>query len=243
MKSPRFLITAGIGIILLAVGWFTGVLGRVGTELKSFVLQSLEYIQSLDPLYAAVTFIGLYIVATVLFVPGLLITMAAGVLFGVVKGTALVSIGSVIGASLAFLIGRYVARDWVAKRIEGSERFRAIDEAVGKEGAKIVFLLRLSPIFPYNLLNYALGLTRTNFGGYVLASWIGMLPGTLLYVYLGSLAGSVAALATGTGEKTTGQWALFGVGLLATGAVTVYVTKIAKRALNRQLDEPAADAG
>ena len=120
--------------------------------------------------------------------------------------------------------------------MRASPRFRAIDEAIGKEGPKIVFLLRLSPIFPYNLLNYALGLTRVKFGSYVLASWIGMLPGTLMYVYLGSLAGSIATLATGSGdEKTISQWILFGVGFLATILVTVYVTKIAKRALHDKL--------
>ena len=153
---------------------------------------------------------------------------------------ALVSLASVIGASFAFLIGRYLARNWVAKKTEGSPRFRAIDEAIGKEGAKVVFLLRLSPIFPYNLLNYALGLTRVSFGRYLLASWIGMFPGTLMYVYLGSLAGSIAALATGGGEKTTSQWILFAVGLLATVVVTIYVTKVAKRALDRQLKDPTS---
>jgi uncharacterized membrane protein YdjX (TVP38/TMEM64 family) len=199
-------------------------------------MQCLEYIQALDPGLTAITFVGLYIASTVLFFPGLLITMAAGLLFGPLKGTALVSLGSVTGASLAFLIGRYLARNWVSKKTKSSPRFRALDEAIGKEGAKVVFLLRLSPVFPYNLLNYALGLTRVKFGSYLLASWIGMLPGTLLYVYLGSLAGNIASLATGTGpEKPTSQWTLFGVGLLATIIVTVYVTKIAKRALNSQL--------
>ncbi len=238
MKSPRFLLTAGVSLILLVAAWISGTIGRLGAALKSLLVQLLEYIQGLDPVLAAVTFVGLYIAATVLFVPGLLITMAGGLLFGVVKGTALVSIASVCGASLAFLIGRYLARDWVAGKTRNSPRFRAIDGAIGKEGAKVVFLLRLSPIFPYNLLNYALGLTRVSFGRYVLASWIGMFPGTLLYVYLGSLAGSIATLATGSGGgggKSTSQWILFGVGLLATVVVTVYVTRIARRALNQQL--------
>ena len=236
MKSPRFLLTAALAGLVLGVGWFTGAFGKIGASLKTLLVQCLEYIEGLDPAFAAITFVGLYIAATILFVPGLLITMAAGILFGPIKGTALVSLASVTGAALAFLIGRYFARNWISRRTEKSPRFRAIDEAIGKEGPKIVFLLRLSPIFPYNLLNYALGLTRVKFGSYVLASWIGMLPGTLMYVYLGSLAGSIATLATGGGHaKTNSQWILFGVGLLATILVTVYVTKIAKRALHDQL--------
>ena len=236
MKSPRFLLALTLVASALVVGGVTGWLGRAIAALKNFVVHCLEYIEGLDPVFAALTFIGLYVLATILFVPGLLITMAAGILFGPLKGTVLVSIASVAGASFAFLIGRYLARDWISKKTAQSPRFRAIDEAIGKEGAKVVFLLRLSPIVPFNLLNYALGLTRVKFRSYLLASWIGMLPGTLLYVYLGSLAGSIASLATGGGgEKSTSQWILFAVGLLATIAVTVYVTKIARRALDGQL--------
>lgn len=237
MKSPRFLISAAVTALLIGIAWLSGLLGKISIWVKDVLVDSLKYIEALDGPTAALTFVGLYIAATVLFVPGLLITMAAGLLFGPIKGTVLVSVASVVGASLAFLIGRYLARSWISKKTENSPRFRSIDEAIGKEGSKIVFLLRLSPIFPYNLLNYALGLTRVKFGSYVLASWIGMLPGTLMYVYLGSLAGNIASLATGTGsEKSATQWVLFGVGLLATIAVTVYVTRIAKRALNAELE-------
>ncbi|NNM30317.1 MAG: TVP38/TMEM64 family protein, partial [Akkermansiaceae bacterium] len=217
-----------------ALGWLDGLASR----LKDWTLQALGSIEGLDPVHAGVVFIGLYIAATVLFVPGLLITMAAGVLFGVLKGTLVVSLASVVGASLAFLIGRHLARDRIARKIEGHPRFEAVDEAVAADGARIVFLLRLSPVFPFNLLNYALGLTRIPFWHYVGASWIGMLPGTVMYVYLGSLAGSLAGLAAGGQEKTPAQWVLYGLGLAATVIVTVYVTRIAKRALNRELDDP-----
>lgn len=234
MKSkPLALLALGIGLVVVA--WLTGALGRLGASLKSLLLDCLEYIQGLDPTVASLTFVALYIAATVLFVPGLLITMAAGLLFGLVHGSLLVSVASVAGASLAFLIGRYLARDWVTKKVSDNSRFLAIDEAIGAQGAKVVFLLRLSPIFPFNLLNYTLGLTRVSFGQYVLASWIGMLPGTVMYVYLGSLAGSVAELAAGREEKTPGQWALLGVGLIATIAVTLVITRLAKRALDERL--------
>jgi uncharacterized membrane protein YdjX (TVP38/TMEM64 family) len=238
MRFIRRTLPAAAAISLLVAAWLMGWLGTLAERLKDWTIRCLENIEGLDPVLAAACFAALYVAATVLFVPGLLITMAAGVLFGVVKGTAVVSLASVVGASLAFLIGRYLARDRVAKKIERHERFKSIDDAVAQDGARIVFLLRLSPVFPFNLLNYALGLTRIRFWHYVGASWIGMLPGTVMYVYLGSLAGSLASLAVGGQEKTTLQWVLYGVGLLATIVVTVYVTRLAKRALNSELVEP-----
>jgi len=205
------------------------------TGITGYLQRVLDYISGLDPLLAPLVFIGFYIAATVLFIPGSIITLAAGFLFGVGWGTLYVSIASVIGASLAFLIGRYVARDWISKKIESKPKFAAIDEAIGKEGAKIVFLLRLSPVFPFSLLNYALGITKVPFWQYVGASWIGMLPGTVLYVYIGSLFKSLADLAGGGRERTTTEWVFYGVGLLATLAVTIYVTKIAKKAINNRV--------
>ncbi|MBK1853427.1 TVP38/TMEM64 family protein [Verrucomicrobiaceae bacterium 5K15] len=205
------------------------------TGISSWLQRVLDYISGLDPLLAPLVFISFYILATVLFIPGSLITLAAGFLFGVGWGTLYVSLASVAGASAAFLIGRYVARDWVMKKIEHRPKFRAIDEAVGEEGSKIVFLLRLSPVFPFTLLNYALGLTQISFGRYVLASWIGMLPGTLLYVYLGSLFKSLAELAGGEREKTNTEWVFYGLGLLATLIVTIYITKIARKAINNRV--------
>jgi uncharacterized membrane protein YdjX (TVP38/TMEM64 family) len=186
---------------------------------------------SLGPLI----FIGLYIVVCVLLLPGSIPTLGAGVVFGVVKGTVAVSIGSTLGATCAFLIGRYLARNWVSGKIAGNEKFRAIDEAVRSQGWKIVLLTRLSPVFPFNLLNYAFGLTRVRLMHYFVASWVGMIPGTIMFVYAGSLAGDLAKLGTGERTRTTGEWILYGVGLLATIAVTVFVTRIARKALARRI--------
>lgn len=164
-----------------------------------------------------------------------MLTLGSGVLFGVVGGSICVSIGSVLGASCAFLIGRYLTRDWVSKQIEGNQKFKAIDLAVAQEGWKIVLLTRLSPIFPFNLLNYAFGVTQVSFKDYFFASWIGMIPGTIMYVYIGSLAGSLAALGSQGRSRTAAEWALYGIGLLATIALTVYVTRIAKKALDKKI--------
>lgn len=193
---------------------------------------ALAWISDLGP-WGPVFFIVFYILATVLFLPGLIPTMAAGVLFGMIRGTLLVSISSISGATLAFLIGRYLAREWVAAMIRGNQKFEAIDAAVAEEGWKIVGLTRLSPVFPFNLLNYAFGLTQVSLKDYFLASWIGMLPGTVMYVYIGSLAGNLASLGSGERSRTPAEWALYGVGLMATVVLTLYLTRIAQRALKR----------
>ena len=176
-------------------------------------------------------FVTGYALAVVAFVPASLLTLAAGAIFGVVSGTVYVFIAAIVGSSLAFLVSRYLARGLVERRLAGNARFAAIDRAVGEQGRKIVFLLRLSPVFPFNLLNYALGLTRVRFGDYLLAGF-GMLPGTLLYVYSGRVAGDVAALASGSAAPAgPGRSALLIVGLVATLVVTTFVTRIARRAL------------
>jgi uncharacterized membrane protein YdjX (TVP38/TMEM64 family) len=182
-----------------------------------------------------VLFALLYVLATVLFLPGSILTLGAGAVYGVVQGAILVSLSATLGATAAFLVGRHFARKWVVKQIEGNAAFQAIDEAVAEEGWKIVGLTRLSPIFPFNLLNYAFGVTRVRLRDYVVASWIGMMPGTLMYVYLGSLAGSLVTLGAGQRVRTPAEWALYVVGLLATAAVTVVVTRIARAALRRRI--------
>jgi uncharacterized membrane protein YdjX (TVP38/TMEM64 family) len=193
--------------------------------------QALDWVGQLGP-SGAVIFIAIYVVATVLFIPGSVLTLGAGAVFGVMWGSIYVSIGSTLGATCAFLVGRYLARNAIARKIEGNERFAAIDKAVANEGWKIVGLTRLSPVFPFTLLNYAFGLTRVKLGHYMLASWIGMMPGTVMYVYLGSLAKA----ASGERTRTTGEWVLYGVGLLATLVVTIFVTRIAKKALAKKMD-------
>jgi len=194
-----------------------------------------EWLAQLGP-WAPVIFIGLYVLACVLFVPGSALTLAAGALFGVVRGSIYVSIGATLGATAAFLVGRHLARDWMERRLERFPRFTAISDAVARDGWRVVLLTRLSPAFPFSFLNYAFGLTRVPLRDYVTASWLGMLPGTVLYVYLGSVSGAVAEAAGGSGARTTpAQWTLLGVGLVATIAVTVLVTRLARRALNQQI--------
>lgn len=152
------------------------------------------------------------------------------------EGTLYTLVGATLGASLAFLVARHVARSGVERRLGASEKLRAVDEAVGREGGKVVFLLRLSPVFPFNALNYAPGLTRVRFRDYVVASLIGMAPGTFMYVYAGYAAGQVAAGTGGAEPRGLGYYTLLAVGLLATIAVTVLVTRTARRALHRNTE-------
>lgn len=208
--------------------------GGGGFNPQAILRNTLASIENLGPA-GPLAFILLYIVATVAFLPGSIVTLGAGVVFGVIKGSILVFVGAMIGATLAFIIGRYLARDWVAKRIAGNDKFQAIDNAIAREGLKIIFLIRLSPAFPFNLLNYALGLTQVTLKDYVLGS-TGILPGTIMYVYLGSLAGNLAMIgAADSPTNATVQWAIRIIGFIATVAVTVYVTRIARTALNKEV--------
>lgn len=207
-----------------------GLLIVLGRKAGGYVPQFAAWVDSLGP-WGVVIFVLAYAAATVAFVPGSLLTLAAGAIFGLVKGVAYVFVAAVLGSSLAFLISRYAARSVIEERLAGNARFAAIDQAIGREGRKIVVLLRLSPIFPFNLLNYALGLTRVSFADYLLASF-GMLPGTILYVYYGKLAGDVAALAGGMPAACgPGYYAVLGLGLVATVVVTTLVARTARRAL------------
>jgi len=218
LRNVAIALGAGIAILFVA---------RAGADALPFAVKWVEGLGYWGPVF----FIGLYALATVLFVPGALLTLAGGALFGVGAGVAYVFAAAVAGSSLAFLIARYGARDWVASKLSAHPRFEALDRAVGEEGLKITFLLRLSPVFPFNFLNYALGLTRIRLGDYLVAS-LGMLPVTFLYVYSGRVIGDVAQLAGGAQpERGLGYVVLLGLGLAATVAVTAFVTRMARRAL------------
>lgn len=216
-----------IAAILVAVV----VLLAFGRRAAAYLPIFADWVAGLGAL-GPIVFVAGYAAAVVAFVPGSLLTLAGGALFGLVEGVIYVFAAAVIGSTAAFLLARSIAREAVSRRIEGDARFGAIDRAVGEEGRKIVFLLRLSPVFPFNLLNYALGLTRVRLADYLVAS-LGMLPGTILYVYVGKLGGDVAAAAGGARtERGLAEWTLLAVGLVATAVVTLLITRIARRALD-----------
>jgi len=201
------------------------------------ILRALPTAQLLDLVQKQVATLGpwgpvvfglAYFVAAVLFVPGSALTLAAGAIFGLAGGFATVSVSSTLAAGASFLIARYLARDKVRKMAESNRTFGAIDKAIAKGGWKIIAMLRLSPAVPFSLGNYLYGLTPVRFWPYLLASWIAMMPGTFLFVYLGFVGKTAAA---GEGGKNPWQYVLLGAGLLATIVVTVYVTRLARKAL------------
>ncbi len=201
---------------------------------QGILRNALQWIEDLGTI-GAIAFISIYITATIAFLPGSILTLGAGVVFGIVWGSIYVFIGATLGATAAFFVGRYVTRGWVYQKIAGNKKFAAIDQAVGEEGLKIVLLTRLSPIFPFSLLNYALGITGVSLKDYFIGS-VGMIPGTIMYVYIGSLAGNLALIGTESQPTNpTLTWIIRIVGFMATVAVTIYVTRIAKKALDEEV--------
>ena len=205
-----------------------------GFNPQELLRNALEWVNNLGAV-GVIAFMLIYIVATVAFLPGSILTLGAGVLFGVFLGSIYVFISATIGATLAFLVGRYFARGWISKKIAGNDKFAAIDRAVGREGLKIVLLTRLSPILPFNLLNYGLGVTGVSLKDYVIAS-VGMIPGTIMYVYFGSLFKNIAAIDPKQAANSTTQTAIFVIGGIIAVAVILYVTKVARKALDESIN-------
>ncbi len=229
-----------ISLAVMVVGMLVAV---VLLPVAEWLTLGITWVET-HPTLAWIAYVATYIVATVLVIPASILTLAAGFVFGLPLGVVLVSIGSVLGASAAFLVGRFFARDWVAKRIASLPRFRALDQATRHEGFVIVFLTRLSPLFPFNLINYGLALTSVRFRDYFLASWIGMLPATILYVYIGSVAKDLTELTSGGVQGGVVGRVLLFVGLAATVLLTIIITRKATRTLARHLErEPAEQEG
>ncbi|MBA3467126.1 MAG: TVP38/TMEM64 family protein [Gemmatimonadaceae bacterium] len=217
-------IVGGAAALAIIAALF--LLGRVAAEpLRSFA----TWVNGLGAL-APVVFIAGYVVATVAFVPGSILTLAAGAIFGLVRGTVYVLIGATLGAAAAFLVARYAARPMVERKLAGNERFQRIDRIIEQQGGKMVVLMRLSPLLPFNALNYALGISKVRFLSYLLGS-VGMIPGTLLYVYYGKLAGDLTALGGREVERGAEYYLFLALGLIATIAVAVIAARAGKRAL------------
>lgn len=214
-----------VALILIGLSVLAAVL-----PVKDWLRQFIGWVQQLGPVGVIVFIVG-YALATVLFLPGWIFTVSAGLIYGIVGGTLVALAGAILGSSLAFLVARYLLRQNIEEMTRKNPRFRAIDEAIGKNGWKIVGLLRLSPLIPFNLSNYFYGITSISFASYVAVSAIGMIPGTLMYAYLGAIG--QASVSGGTSQRSPLQYLLLGIGLVATIAVTILVSRIAKNALKK----------
>lgn len=219
-----------------AVAAVVAVLLLFGRRVATYVPEFTAWVEGLG-VWGPLVFVLGYAVATVAFIPGSLLTLAGGAIFGLAEGTALVFVGACLGATGAFVASRYLVRGAIERRVAAEPRFAAIDRAVGRQGFKIVLLLRLTPVVPFVLLNYALGLTRVKLRDY-LGAFVGMLPATLLYVYYGKVIGDVAQVAAGAGgEQGLADYALMVLGLVATVAVVTIIVRIAKRTLAEEVGE------
>ncbi len=229
--KPRF--KGKLKLLLLSLLVVTLIIAARHFNIQEILLTSITWVNSLGAL-GPIAYIVIYNLATLLFIPGSLLTLKGGCLFGLLWGSVYVLIAAIIGATLAFIIGRYLSREWVAQQIDRHPKFKAIDLAVAKEGWKIVLLTRLCPLFPFNLLNYAFGITQVSLKDYILGSF-GIVPGTVMYAYIGSLAGNLAMMNTPNQptnpQAQIWQWVMQVVGLIATVAVTIYITRIAHQAL------------
>ncbi|HYP31699.1 MAG TPA: FAD-dependent oxidoreductase, partial [Burkholderiaceae bacterium] len=239
LASPEARPAGGTGrLVLLALVLVALLVALKLLPVNQWLLRFVAWIRDAGATGMAV-FVVAYIVACVLLLPGLILTLGAGFAYGVAVGVPLVWVSANLGAAVAFLLGRTLARERIAARVAGNARFAAIDRAVGREGLKIVLLTRLSPAFPFNLLNYAYGLTQVTFRDYLVGSLVGMIPGTAMYVYLGSLITSVSQLASGAPSGGAAKQALTFLGFAATVAVTVVITRLARRALDEATVERA----
>lgn len=197
---------------------------------------ALQWVQGLGWV-GNVAFILLYIIATIFLVPGSVLTLGAGVLFGVFWGSVYVLIAAFIGETAAFLLGRSIARDWISRIIDNNQIFLALNQALNREGLKIIILTRLSPIFPFSLLNYAFGVTGISLRDYFLGS-VGMIPMTITYVYLGSLAEDLTKINSISHLANSELiWTIKICGLVVTAVATFWITRIARQALNKALKE------
>lgn len=216
-KVIGLVIVIGIMAVIYSLLRYFGVTEYIA--LKN-VYKIKEWVSGFG-IIAPLVYIGFYIVATLFFLPGLPITVLSGVAFGPVWGVVYVWIGAVTGVSLAFLVARYVARDLVENWVSGNAQFQKIDEKVEQEGWRILMFTRLVPIFPFNLQNYAYGLTKIKFLTYMLVSAIFMLPGTIAYVQIGG------ALVSGEGNlsKTLIYLSIAGILFLLVSLIPKFLRK------------------
>lgn len=222
-----------------------GFVASLALTLAALPLQDLEdalsaWVRGLG-IWAPLAFALAYGLAATLLIPASALSLAAGVLFGVWLGTAVVWSGAVLACALSFLIARYAARARVEQFARTRPRFAAVDRAVGEQGWRIVALMRLSPVFPFSLQNYLFGVTAIGFWPCWLASAACIVPGTFLFVYLGFAGGEAATAVGGAGDAGGWRLALQLVGLGATLAVTIAVARLAAKAIAAQAPGAASD--
>ncbi len=229
LVNRRVLAVAAVALLGVLAGWL------LSTH-KETLITLAEWARA-NPVRSAPAYLAGFATIIVLGLPTWPLMIAGGYVYGTVFGWATVSAACLAGATVAFLLGRGVARDWVADRVGEHPRFRAVDRSIEKRGFAVVFLLRLSLVIPYNVLNYALGVTAVPLRQYVMASWLGMQPVLLFYVLLGAGASDLAGMLAGGGRPSVNPW-------LATGAMALagLILWLIVRTSSRLLDDDLAEA-
>ena len=209
-------------IIIIFLLWYFDIFKYISIEYISELKDFINNFGILGP----IVFFVIYVLATVLFLPGLPLSLLAGIVFGPILGSILVSISSTTGAALAFLVGRYTGRDWIINKFSDSDIFKKLDNGIKEQGWRMIAITRLIPIFPFNAQNYVYGLTDIDFKTYVFVSWLCMLPGTVAYVFL---AGAIIA---GEGN-TTKTITYIGIGV----AILLILSVVGKRFVKNSEEE------
>ena len=183
-------------------------------------------------------FIVIYTLTCVFFLPGSVLTVGAGAIYGFWGGTLLVSISNLVGAVVNFLTSRYLLRGWLQRKFAANRKFHALDSAVATDGWRVILLSRISPVVPHSVVSYACGLTRLSLAKFSLASWLGFIPISAAYSYAGAFLGKFARLKAGLphGAESWQTWAFYGLGLVVTVIVTIWSTRIASRALKPHVE-------
>ncbi len=225
MKYQKLLLFSLALVVLLSVAWFMPV--------ADWLRELLQWSTN-NPKTAWLVFIMMYVIVALLMFPAIFLTLAAGAMFGVVAGSLLVSFASLLGALAAFGAGRTIARSQMQRLVNRHPKFAALERAIRKKGFLMVFLIRLSPLFPYVLQNYLFSVSSIRWRDYAVATWLGMLPAIVMYVSIGAAAKNLAAIFNGEAVAGgTGQW-LFIAGLLVTMVIIVMITRIAGKALKEE---------
>lgn len=215
-------------LMLAGIAFFAAVrLLHLQDEFQNFYLT----LDTLGPV-GGLIFIVLYVLATLFMLPTFFLAIGAGVLFGLIQGIFIVSLASTAGAAVSFLAARHLFRRALVSRFGNNRFYKAVNGAVACDQWKIVLLTRLSPLFPFNILNYLFGLTGLPFSKYILASWVGMIPVSVAYVYLGTLGADLALIGPCITCHSPLEWTLIAAGFLATGAATIFITRATKKILN-----------
>jgi uncharacterized membrane protein YdjX (TVP38/TMEM64 family) len=240
-SSNKYLSTnqkKAVKLILIGVLFVLGLWIFSHFNVKQFWQSSLTEVKNLG-IIGGIFFICIYNIATLCLIPASILTMKGGCLYGLWWGSLIVLIAASLGAMGAFLLGRYVGQNWVHSQLQKYPQFQKIERAIAKKGWQIVFLTRLSPIFPFNLLNYLFGISQISLKDYMIGS-LGIIPGTFMYVYFGSLATDLASIDMSlptTKETEILRWLMRLIGFIATISLTIYLTHFAKQTLTNTLEE------